>query len=209
MSFVTSAPTQTARQRLPFPYQAESAPLTQALGRLEGLTWASVVARATPWVEQVRAHPAPFWAMESLLKEYPISSAEGLALMRLAEALLRVPDAETAIALTADQLGHAQFSGEGEHAMLAKLSSQAIALAKHWLPASEGDGAPAAKPGLLQRLGELEEAHMFNTFNMGVGMTITLPTTQANQALALLHAAGVSAYVIGEVVPGDAGIALC
>jgi len=153
MSFVTSAPTQTARQRLPFPYQAESAPLAQALGRLEGLTWASVVARATPWVEQVRAHPAPFWAMESLLKEYPISSAEGLALMRLAEALLRVPDAETAIALTADQLGHAQFSGEGEHAMLAKLSSQAIALAKHWLPASEGDGAPAAKPGLLQRLG--------------------------------------------------------
>jgi len=29
--------------------------------------------------------------MESLLKEYPISSAEGLALMRLAEALLRIP----------------------------------------------------------------------------------------------------------------------
>jgi hypothetical protein len=32
--------------------------------------------------------PPPFWAMESLLKEFPISSAEGLALMRLAEALL-------------------------------------------------------------------------------------------------------------------------
>jgi RHH-type proline utilization regulon transcriptional repressor/proline dehydrogenase/delta 1-pyrroline-5-carboxylate dehydrogenase len=50
--------------------------------------------------------------MESLLKEYPISSAEGLALMRLAEALLRVPDAETAIALTADQLGRADFDGD-------------------------------------------------------------------------------------------------
>ncbi len=47
--------------------------------------------------------------MESLLKEYPISSAEGLALMQLAEALLRVPDAETAIAMTADQLGRADF----------------------------------------------------------------------------------------------------
>ena len=46
----------------------------------------------------------PVDSMESLLREYPISSAEGLALMRLAEALLRVPDAETAIALTADQL---------------------------------------------------------------------------------------------------------
>ena len=66
-------------------------------------------ARAAPWVQAVRDKPAPFWAMESLLREYPISSAEGLALMRLAEALLRVPDAETAIALTADQLGRADF----------------------------------------------------------------------------------------------------
>ena len=62
-----------------------------------------------PGCEAVRDQPAPFWAMESLLREYPISSAEGLALMRLAEALLRVPDAETAIALTADQLGRADF----------------------------------------------------------------------------------------------------
>lgn len=34
--------------------------------------------------------------MESLLKQYPITSAEGLALMRLAEALLRVPDVQSA-----------------------------------------------------------------------------------------------------------------
>jgi hypothetical protein len=64
----------------------------------EGLDWAAAVAAATPWVEAVRAHPAPFWAMESLLREYPISRPEGLALMRLAEALLRVPDVETAVA---------------------------------------------------------------------------------------------------------------
>ena len=69
-------------------------------------------ARARPWVQAVRDKPAPFWAMESLLREYPISSAEGLALMRLAEALLRVPDAETAIALTADQLGKADFDAD-------------------------------------------------------------------------------------------------
>jgi RHH-type proline utilization regulon transcriptional repressor/proline dehydrogenase/delta 1-pyrroline-5-carboxylate dehydrogenase len=65
--------------------------------------------------------------MESLLKEYPISSAEGLALMRLAEALLRVPDAETAIALTADQLGRADFEGAADSA-LARLSHTAIAM---------------------------------------------------------------------------------
>src|SRR6185295_15865668 len=93
---------------------------------------------ARPWVEAVRDTPAPFWAMESQLREYPISSAEGLALMRLAEALLRIPDAETAVALTADQLGRADFSGgaaDGSpHRMLASLSASAIGLAKRMLP---------------------------------------------------------------------------
>jgi RHH-type proline utilization regulon transcriptional repressor/proline dehydrogenase/delta 1-pyrroline-5-carboxylate dehydrogenase len=84
--------------------------------------------------------------MESLLKEYPISSAEGLALMRLAEALLRVPDADTAIALTADQLGRADFEG-GEDSTLARLSSSAIALPKHLLPDA------GQQPGLLTKLG--------------------------------------------------------
>jgi RHH-type proline utilization regulon transcriptional repressor/proline dehydrogenase/delta 1-pyrroline-5-carboxylate dehydrogenase len=140
------------KARLPSPYRDE-APIVDALlqslaGRLE---WSAVVNSAAPWVQAVRDKPAPFWALESLLREYPISSAEGLALMRLAEALLRVPDAETAIALTADQLGRADFSGDGDgdspHRLLATLSSSAIVLAKRWLP---GAGEP---PGLLERLG--------------------------------------------------------
>ena len=92
--------------------------------------------------------------MESLLKEYPISSAEGLALMRLAEALLRVPDAETAIALTADQLGRADFDAVGDGA-LARLSASAIALSKKFLPASAPTAAAGDKPGngLMGKLG--------------------------------------------------------
>ncbi|MPM88224.1 Phosphoribosylformylglycinamidine cyclo-ligase [bioreactor metagenome] len=62
---------------------------------------------------------------------------------------------------------------------------------------------------LLQTLGELEERHMFNTFNMGVGMTITLPGAQVDRAIALLGEAGVTAYPIGEVVSGGEGVALC
>ena len=139
-----------AQARLPFPYRPEAAVVQAALERLGPLDWPAIAAQARPWVEGVRAHPAPFWAMESLLHEYPISTAEGLALMRLAEALLRVPDAETAIALTADQLGRADFEGaaaDGPHRMLASLSASAIALSKRFLP--EGDNPP----GLLQRLG--------------------------------------------------------
>jgi RHH-type proline utilization regulon transcriptional repressor/proline dehydrogenase/delta 1-pyrroline-5-carboxylate dehydrogenase len=144
-------PAITAPERLPFPYRPEAEALAAAGATLAGaLDWPRVVAAARPWVEAVRAHPAPFWAMESLLREYPISSAEGLALMRLAEALLRVPDAETAIALTADQLGRAEFDGdgaEGPHRMLAQLSASAITLSKKFLPGAE------AEPGLVQRLG--------------------------------------------------------
>jgi phosphoribosylaminoimidazole (AIR) synthetase len=44
---------------------------------------------------------------------------------------------------------------------------------------------------------------------MGVGMTITLPNGEAEGAIALLRALGVDAYVVGEVVAGDAGIELC
>ncbi|WP_432767370.1 bifunctional proline dehydrogenase/L-glutamate gamma-semialdehyde dehydrogenase PutA [Roseateles cavernae] len=134
--------------RLPDPYRAEI-PVVTALAASVSLDWPAVIDQAGPWVQQVRANPAPFWAMESLLREYPITSSEGLALMRLAEALLRVPDVPTAIALTADQLGRGQFDGasEGPHKMLASLSASAISLSKKFLPNAEGEG------GLLTRLG--------------------------------------------------------
>jgi RHH-type transcriptional regulator, proline utilization regulon repressor / proline dehydrogenase / delta 1-pyrroline-5-carboxylate dehydrogenase len=132
--------------RLPSPYRPEAEVVRARLASLEtALDWAGAAAIAAPWVAAVRKHPPPFWAMESLLKEYPISSAEGLALMRLAEALLRVPDAETAIALTADQLGRADFEDATDGA-LARLSQAAIAMSKRLLPHQ-------SEPGLLGRLG--------------------------------------------------------
>jgi RHH-type proline utilization regulon transcriptional repressor/proline dehydrogenase/delta 1-pyrroline-5-carboxylate dehydrogenase len=156
-------------QRLPFPYRPEADIVAHRLQSLSGdgphaslppegavaasgrpsgggLDWAAAAQVAQPWVQAVRKHPPPFWAMESLLKEYPISSAEGLALMRLAEALLRVPDAETAIALTADQLGRADFEGSADSA-LARLSHTAIAMSKKFLPDAQHE------PGLLGKLG--------------------------------------------------------
>ena len=139
--------------RLPFSYRPENEVVEHHLQVAHtGLDWAAAAKAATPWVQAVRDNPPPFWAMESLLREYPISSAEGLALMRLAEALLRVPDAETAIALTADQLGHADFADSGDK-VLARLSSAAIALSKHFLPEPQtAQGAPT-EPGIMAKLG--------------------------------------------------------
>jgi RHH-type proline utilization regulon transcriptional repressor/proline dehydrogenase/delta 1-pyrroline-5-carboxylate dehydrogenase len=140
-------------QRLPFPYRPEAEVVARHLQNVsQALDWAAAARTATPWVQAVRDNPPPFWAMESLLKEYPISSAEGLALMRLAEALLRVPDAETAIALTADQLGRADFDGSGDK-VLSRLSSTAIAMSKHFLPDAQTGAGPKAEPGLMAKLG--------------------------------------------------------
>jgi RHH-type proline utilization regulon transcriptional repressor/proline dehydrogenase/delta 1-pyrroline-5-carboxylate dehydrogenase len=147
--------------RLPFPYRPEADIVAHHLDALSrALDWAAAARTATPWVQAVRDSPPPFWAMESLLKEYPISSAEGLALMRLAEALLRVPDAETAIALTADQLGRADFDGAADStamatspSAMARLSSAAIALSKKFLPASAVPGQAGEPPGLMAKLG--------------------------------------------------------
>ena len=146
--------TTTPAARLPFPYRPEFEVLSSLMATLNGaVDWPATVHTARPWVQAVRDKPAPFWAMESLLREYPISSAEGLALMRLAEALLRVPDAETAIALTADQLGKADFdtASGGPHKMLASLSASAIALSKKFLP--ENDARADGESGLFRRLG--------------------------------------------------------
>ena len=138
--------------RLPSPHRPEIEVVSALAGRLApALDWNAAAGQARPWVQAVRDKPAPFWAMESLLREFPISSAEGLALMRLAEALLRVPDAETAVALTADQLGKARFDADagsgGAHRMLANLSTSAIALSKKLLPEADGES------GVLKRLG--------------------------------------------------------
>ena len=47
---------------------------------------------------------------------------------------------------------------------------------------------------------------MFNTFNMGVGMSIVVSADDAEKADEILKAAGEDAYVIGEVVKSDEGV---
>ncbi|MBR5923190.1 MAG: phosphoribosylformylglycinamidine cyclo-ligase [Clostridia bacterium] len=53
---------------------------------------------------------------------------------------------------------------------------------------------------LIMKTGNISERDMFNTFNMGVGMSITVSATGAERALAILKANGEEAYVIGKIV---------
>ena len=56
---------------------------------------------------------------------------------------------------------------------------------------------------LIQKQGNISERDMFNTFNMGVGMSIVVAKEEADKALATLKEAGEDAYVIGEIVASD------
>ncbi|MFZ4531148.1 MAG: bifunctional proline dehydrogenase/L-glutamate gamma-semialdehyde dehydrogenase PutA [Alsobacter sp.] len=70
---------------------------------------ARIDAHATRLVEAIRSRAGGLGGVEELLREYSLSSPEGLALMVLAEALLRVPDAATADRLIEDKLGQGDF----------------------------------------------------------------------------------------------------
>ena len=62
---------------------------------------------------------------------------------------------------------------------------------------------------LIARTGGISERDMFNTFNMGVGMSIVVPAREAEKALDILRSAGEDAYVIGEIIKGDDKIMIC
>jgi len=62
---------------------------------------------------------------------------------------------------------------------------------------------------LIAKTGDICERDMFNTYNMGVGMSVVVPAEQVDKALEILTAHGEDAYVIGKIVAGEEKIELC
>ena len=61
---------------------------------------------------------------------------------------------------------------------------------------------------LIAKTGNIPERDMFNTFNMGVGMSVVVAKEDAETALAVLHENGEDAYIIGEIVNGNEKIVI-
>ncbi|MBQ2793650.1 MAG: phosphoribosylformylglycinamidine cyclo-ligase [Clostridia bacterium] len=61
---------------------------------------------------------------------------------------------------------------------------------------------------LIMTEGNIPERDMYNTYNMGVGMSVVVPAAEVERALEILTAHGEDAYVIGEIVKGDEGVIL-
>jgi phosphoribosylformylglycinamidine cyclo-ligase len=61
---------------------------------------------------------------------------------------------------------------------------------------------------LIAKTGNIPERDMFNTFNMGVGMTVVVDKADADKAIEAIKAAGEDAYVLGELIQADYGVVI-
>ncbi len=62
---------------------------------------------------------------------------------------------------------------------------------------------------LIKRTGDIPERDMFNTFNMGVGMIVSVDKNDADKAVEILRASGEDAYILGELVEAEDGVIIC
>ena len=98
-----------ALKTLPFPDEASLGKNLAQKALLSQTDMLAVERQATALVKAVRAGRKQAGGIEEFMQEYELSSQEGLVLMCLAEALLRIPDAKTADKLIADKIGGAQW----------------------------------------------------------------------------------------------------
>ncbi|HEX7884259.1 MAG TPA: proline dehydrogenase family protein, partial [Afipia sp.] len=105
---------------------------------------------ATRLIEAVRGHDGGFGGVEDMLREFALSTKEGLALMVMAEALLRVPDAATADRFIEDKLGQGDFAHHKtrSHALLVNASAWALGLSARVIQPGE---TPQGTIGLIAR----------------------------------------------------------
>ncbi|WP_232630800.1 bifunctional proline dehydrogenase/L-glutamate gamma-semialdehyde dehydrogenase PutA [Methylobacterium sp. Leaf118] len=136
-------------------YAPDDGALAAALRREAALpieAEAAVDALATDLVAAIRGGGG-HGAVETLLREYALTTREGLALMSLAEALLRVPDAATADRLIADKLREGDFAHHEVRtdAGLAHAAAWALGLGARLV--ATGDTPEATLTGMVRRLG--------------------------------------------------------
>ncbi|MFZ2101541.1 MAG: bifunctional proline dehydrogenase/L-glutamate gamma-semialdehyde dehydrogenase PutA [Oricola sp.] len=114
-----------------------------------------ISARAARLVETIRAEDRP-GLMEVFLAEYGLSTDEGVALMCLAEALLRVPDAATIDELIEDKIAPSKWGLHlgRSNSSLVNASTWALMLTGKVLDTEKGEGMAGLLHGAVKRLGE-------------------------------------------------------
>ena len=114
---------------------------------------ARIDARATRLVKAIRARTGGLGGVEDFLHAYALSTKEGLALMVLAEALLRVPDAETADRLIEDKLQAGDWAHHGARSAPLLVSASAWTLGLTVKVIHPGETPEGIVDALIKRLG--------------------------------------------------------
>ncbi|WP_085297391.1 bifunctional proline dehydrogenase/L-glutamate gamma-semialdehyde dehydrogenase PutA [Cognaticolwellia mytili] len=188
-SFITDCP---IRQKIREFYRIDE---NIAVDHILPLAEVNVSARSRAWerarkmVLQIRQDQAGNGAIDALLKEYSLSSEEGVVLMCLAEALLRVPDKHTQDALIRDKISQGQWSTHlgGSDSLFVNASSWGLLITGSMV--NYADNRKQDSFGLLKRtIGRLGEPVIRKSMNyamkiMGqqfvMGETITAATERA------------------------------
>jgi RHH-type transcriptional regulator, proline utilization regulon repressor / proline dehydrogenase / delta 1-pyrroline-5-carboxylate dehydrogenase len=134
------------------PDEILAGPLLAAAGR-SGEAEARIDARARRLVEAIRARIGGLGGVEDFLHAYALSTREGLALMVLAEALLRVPDAETADRLIEDKLKAGDWTHRDARSTALLVSASAWTLGLTARVIQPGETPEGIVAGLIKRLG--------------------------------------------------------
>ena len=140
--------------RVPYapPDEAIAAALLASAGRPAEVE-ARIDRRATRLVEAIRAHAGGLGGVEDFLHAYAISTKEGLALMVLAEALLRVPDAATADRLIEDTLKAGDWTHHESRSATFLVSASAWTLGLTARVIHPGETPEGIVDALVKRLG--------------------------------------------------------
>ena len=112
----------------------------------------------------IRAHDDRLGGVEDMLREFALSTKEGLALMVLAEALLRVPDARTADQFIEDKLGQGDF-----------LRALGIEIRADRLKASRPEAAPVIERQLNRLTAEDQMGSLFKAAAIFSPRSLTVP----------------------------------
>ncbi|ODM72990.1 bifunctional proline dehydrogenase/L-glutamate gamma-semialdehyde dehydrogenase PutA [Bradyrhizobium elkanii] len=145
---------------LPSPFSAPYAPDDAAIAarlrqdaKLGAEAEAQIDRTATRLIEAIRANDDPLGGVEDMLREFALSTKEGLALMVLAEALLRVPDARTADQFIEDKLGQGDFVNHETRSSAFLVNASAWALGMSARVIQPGETPQGTIGRLTKRLG--------------------------------------------------------
>ena len=138
------------------PYAPDDGAIARRLlqaARLDPAQEAHIDRTATRLIEAIRANDDPLGGVEDMLREFALSTKEGLALMVLAEALLRVPDARTADQFIEDKLGQGDFVHHETRSSAFLVNASAWALGMSARVIQPGETPDGTIGRLVKRLG--------------------------------------------------------